>query len=91
MSVFRFAKENGCIHCCDSFIEDCSRARIPILVCVLRRSGVESCVVPLAANDDRQFRLVGSFPLCRVELSERFLNLGQLLVDDGQVLTLHAR
>jgi len=64
------------VYCCDSFIEDRPRACVPILVCVRGRSGIESCVVPLAADDDRQFRSVRGFPLCRVELSERLLDLG---------------
>jgi hypothetical protein len=69
-----------------ALVDDRARARVPVPVGELRVGRVEARVVPFAADDDAQRRVVPR--VLRVDALERFEYLRQLLLDNFVILAL---
>ncbi len=74
------------IHCGHAAIDDRPRLRIPVLRCMFGAHGEETRVMALAANNNRQLRVVRS--LAGTEFAERFAHLRHLFSDDNSELSL---
>ena len=72
-----------------ALVDDRARARVPVSVREFRVGRVEARVVPLAADDDAQRRVVPR--VLGVDALERLEDLGQLFLDHLVVLALRAR